>query len=269
MLPSDIPEIVDEILSSRKYRELSIPPETVSALITQEFPRHRNRAMALQAVREKLHNIIAPYLGDPQYSTAQVALTDGFGKGATSVKEVCLKLLSAHASTRERIPLLEAFYQRLWALTGQPRVILDLACGLHPFGFPWMGLPVDTQYHAYDIHQPRLDLINHYFRLQGLPTLAEKRDILITPPTVQADVAFFFKEAHRFEQRQKGCNRAFWQALNIHWLLVSLPSENLTGRRNLAEHMRSLVYGALDGLVWPVNEIIFPGEIVFCIHKKE
>ncbi len=36
---------------------------------------------------------------------------------------------------------------------------------------------------------------------------ARVQDILIKPPDVEADIAFFFKEAHRFEQRQHGCNR--------------------------------------------------------------
>lgn len=269
MIPSDIPEIVEEILASRKYRDLSIPPETVADLVTREWPRHTRRADALQSVRQKLHNIIAPYLGDPDYPAAQTALRAAFASGQTEqVKAACLNLLSAHASTRERIPLLETFYPRLWQVTGIPHTVLDLACALHPFGLPWMGLPTDLRYHAYDLHQPRLDCINAFFTLANLPPLGEKRDILVNPPEVEADVAFFFKEAHRFDQRQRGCNRAFWQALNVRWFLVSLPSENLTGRRNLLEKMRSLVYTALEGSGWPVIEVSFPGEIVFCIQKK-
>jgi 16S rRNA (guanine(1405)-N(7))-methyltransferase len=268
MLPSDIPEIVEEILSSSKYRSLNIPPETVSSLLAQELPRHSSRADALQAVREKLHNIIAPYLGDPNYPAARKALTAAFeSHQPEQIKTECLKLLSAHASTCERIPLLDEFYARLWQVTGVPNSILDVACGLHPFGLPWMGLPVGAAYHAYDIHQPRVDLINHFLRLQGMAELAEKRDILLSPPEIEADVAIFFKEAHRFEQRQKGCNRAFWQSLNVRWLLVSLPSENLTGRRSLAERMHALVQSTLAGFQWQVTEVAFPGEIVFCIRK--
>lgn len=269
MLPSDIPEIVEEILASRKYRNLSIPAETLTDLISQEWPRHARRSDALQAIRRKLHNIIAPYLGDPDYPAAQAALSAAFASGQPDkVQGVCRQLLSAHASTRERLPLLETFYPHLWQVTGIPRTILDLACALHPFGLPWMGLPADVRYHAYDLHQPRLDCINHFFTLQNLPPLAEKRDILVSPPDVETDVAFFFKEAHRFEQRQKGCNRAFWLALKARWLLVSLPSENLTGRRDMTGQMRNLVYTALEGFCWPVIEVSFPGEIIFCIQKE-
>ena len=80
-------------------------------------------------------------------------------------------------------------------------------------------------------------------------------------------MAFFFKEAHRFEQRQRGCNRPFWQAIRARWLLVSLPANSLTGRRDLAAHQRALVQRTLQGLDWPVSEIQIHDEMIFCIKK--
>jgi 16S rRNA (guanine(1405)-N(7))-methyltransferase len=93
-------------------------------------------------------------------------------------------------------------------------------------------------------------------------------DILLNPPHQPADVAFFFKEAHRFEQRQKGCNRAFWLALNVRWLVVSLPATNLTGRFDLANRQRKLVKETLAGFDWPVTEIMVGNELIFCIRKE-
>jgi 16S rRNA (guanine(1405)-N(7))-methyltransferase len=146
--------------------------------------------------------------------------------------------------------------------------LLDLACGLNPFALPWMGLPQDVRYHAYDIHRPRVELINHFLRLSGLSPDAEVRDVLVQPVEERADVALFFKEAHRFEQRHKGANRAFWEGLNVRWLLVSLPTASLSGRHDLLDQQRRLVYGTLQGLPWPVQEEIFATEIVFCIAKE-
>ena len=131
-----------------------------------------------------------------------------------------------------------------------------------------MGLPKSTAYHAYDIHLPRVNFINHYFHLQGLAELAEQRDILLNPPQLETDIAFLFKEAHRLEQRQRGCNQALWQAVKARFLLVSLPAHSLTGRRDLADKHRRLVHDTLDGISWPVTEIQVGDELVFCIEKK-
>jgi len=260
--------LIADILSSRKYRGLNLPPGTVRDLLEQELPRHRSQKDALKSVRQKLHNIVAPYLGDPDYPAAARQLMEAFtASDPEAVRQVSRELLSAHASTNERLPVLEDFYPRLWQVTGRPGALLDLACGLHPFGFPWMDLPVSTCYYAYDIVQPRVDLINHYFSLLGLQPLAAAQDVLVDPPQVEADVALFFKEAHRFEQRQHGCNRAFWQALRVKWLLISLPTESLTGRHSLLEGHRRLVYNNLEGLGWEVTELEFEDEIVFCVKK--
>jgi len=264
---AELETYIHEIQSSRKYRELNLPEETLRDLLEQELGRHRSSKDALKSVRQKLHNIVAPYLGDPDYAAAARQLDEAFASGdPQQVKAVSRSILEVHASTRERLPALDQFYARLWAVTGVPHTLLDLACGLHPFGFPWMGLADSTRYYAYDIHQPRVELINHYFCLQGLAPLAVSQDILVSPPQVEADVALFFKEAHRFEQRQHGCNRAFWQTLKTQWLLVSLPMESLTRRHSLEAGHRRLVYNNLEGLGWPVTEVECEGELVFCIQ---
>jgi 16S rRNA (guanine(1405)-N(7))-methyltransferase len=265
----DLNALAAEILASKKYRKLDLTPATVIDLLRSELPLHRQQKDALKEVRRKLHNIVAPYLGDPDYQEANVKLAAAYASGRHElVREECSSILAAHASTHERLSILEDFYPRIFEVTGTPAVLLDLACGLNPFSFPWMGLPNTIQYYAFDINQPRIHFINHFFKLQGLPALAVQEDILVNPPQIQADVAFFFKEAHRFEQRQHGCNLPFWQALRVHYLLVSLPTRSLNGKHNLLEGHRNMVYHIALNQPWQISEILFDNEIVFCIDKS-
>jgi 16S rRNA (guanine(1405)-N(7))-methyltransferase len=261
-------ELLREVRSSRKYRTLDLPEETLRDLLSRALERQPNPKAALQSVREKLHNIVAPYLGDPDYVRAASDLLAAFAEGSPeAVRAACLGLLQSHASTRERIPLLNDFYQRLWRVSGLPAVLLDLACGLNPFSLPWMGLPAGCKYFAYDIHAPRIALINQFFQLAGQSGEAFVQDILVRPPQVEADAALFLKEAHRFDQRQRDCNLSFWQALRVRWLFVSLPTTSLSGRRDLVERQRNLIQKTLKGIGWPVSEIRFENELVFCIQK--
>jgi len=264
---SDLDQLSDAILSNRKYRGLGIPRDTVRSLLELSLAKTGSLREAVDETRAKLHNIIAPYLGDPDYAAAALELASL--TSAADVQEFSMRMLASHASTRERLPILPDFYTRLWDVTGPPHSVLDLACGLNPFSLPWMALPVDCTYCAYDLHAPRIALVNAYLTHFNREPLAEVRDILLNPPHVKADIALFMKEAHRFEQREKGCNRAFWKALNVRWLLVSLPTENLTGTHSKLEQHRSLVMDTLIGLDWSVTEVLFPGEIVFCIRKPD
>jgi 16S rRNA (guanine(1405)-N(7))-methyltransferase len=260
---------VDAILQSKKYRLLGIPEETLRDIVSEELQHYRSGKDAQKSVRHKLHNIMAPYLGDPDYAREQ-GLMDQMLKnaGPDDLRSYCTGILQTHASTRERLPILSTLYDGIFAHTGRPQVILDLACGLNPFAVPWMGLPPGVQYYAYDIHRPRINLINQFFEKVGLDPLAEVRDILLDPPEVKADVAFLFKEAHRLEQRRRGCNLPLWTALKVRHLLISLPASSLSGHHDLAERQRHLVRTILGDHPWPVTELIYGNEMFFCIEKN-
>jgi 16S rRNA (guanine(1405)-N(7))-methyltransferase len=263
----EVKAITSRILSSRKYKGLDLPEETILDLIDQNLPHDKKARDVEKLVRQKLHNIIAPYLETLDYAAARIELNEIAIGDNEAIEKFCIRVLEKHASTRERLPILVDFYKRMFEKTGIPSSILDLACGLNPFALHFMNLPVSTSYRAYDLHQPRIQLINDLFLIMGRPPHAEKRDILVNPPQEKADVAFFFKEAHRFEQRQRGCNRAFWESLNVRYLLVSLPSANLTGSRSMIDGQRILVERTIKGLPWTVQELVFETEIVFCIDK--
>jgi 16S rRNA (guanine(1405)-N(7))-methyltransferase len=130
-----------------------------------------------------------------------------------------------------------------------------------------MNLPPSAQYLAYDLHLPRVQLIDAFFSHVGQAGAALQQDILVQPPSNPVDVVFFFKEAHRFEQRESGATRKFLEGLQATHVLLSLPTETLTGRRSMLEQDRALVAFACAGKPWQVEELLFPTEIVFSIRK--
>ena len=261
-------EFLQKILQSRKYRALQLPPETIRDLIEQESLRYSDAKLMQESVRQKLHQLTALYLGDPDYEKALEELNDIHDQ--SGLEDFAGRMLSTHTSTRERLPYISDFYQQLFQATGTPHSILDLACGLNPFALTWMGLDHDTTYLAYDIHLPRVTLLNAFFEKSGYPNAhAEQCDILVNPPTQKADAVFFFKEAHRMDQRRKGSNRILWDALQVNSLLVSLPTRDIGKTHDLRERMRSLVMENIQGRNWQVEEISFEDEIVFCIRKGE
>ncbi|MBQ6518985.1 MAG: hypothetical protein IJI14_09705 [Anaerolineaceae bacterium] len=263
----DINQMIERVLRSRKYAGMALPAETVEDLIRQEIAAGKNPKEVEKSMREKLHQIIAPYLGDPDYAQEEIRLTEAAAQGDEAVRNWCLRMLAVHTSSKERIPHMEEFYRTIFERIGEPRSILDVACAFNPFAFPWMGLPKSTAYHAYDLHTPRVHLLNSFFKVFGMEPLAETRDILLVPPQVQADTAFFFKEAHRFESRKKGCNRNFWIALPVRTIVVTLPAENLTGQHQMRDRQRSLIEKNIEGLGWGLEETEIAGEMIFVIKK--
>ncbi len=259
--------VVAAIKQSKKYRDTS--EETIRLLAVEAVVEHKKPKPAEKAVRKRLHSIMAPYLGDPDYNAAAQLLTDVFvGDDPASIRAACRDLMYAHLSPRERLPLLDVFYRDIFAVTGPPRRLLDLACGLNPLAFPWMGLPAaGTDFIAYDIHEPRIDFLNHYFILQGLPPLAFLKDVAAESPAEGGDVALFLKEMPRFERNYPGHGRALLEALDVRWLVVSFPTISTHGGRNLTNRYREFFHQIVDGAGWPVTELLFDTELVFCAEK--
>ncbi len=270
--------VISAVKQSQKYGSAS--EETIRKLAESALRQHKKPKAAIKSVRKQLHSIMAPYLGDPDYAAAAVRLDEAFASGQeTAVKSVCQDILRTHLSTRERQPIVAEFYERIFAVTGRPRSILDIACGLNPLALPWMGLNGirNTEYRiqnteyvryvAYDIHETRIDFLNHYFRLEGLPPLAKLQDVALQLPQETADLALFLKEMPRFERNYHGRGRPLLEALQVHWLVLSFPTISAHGGRNLTNRYREFMAQLIADHDWPVTELLFAGELVFCVEK--
>lgn len=269
--------VTNAIKQSKKYGDTS--EATIRQLAEEAARQHKKPKAAIKAVRARLHSIMAPYLGDPDYEAMAQQLSAAFAANDQArINQLCLASLDAHLSTRERLPIMTDFYQQIFAVTGQPQAILDIACALNPLALRWM-FPGDgnrysvngerLRFYAYDIHEPRINFINHYFQLEGLEPLARVQDVAMQFPQEQADVALFLKEMPRFTRNYGDLGRPLLQALNVRWLVLSYPSISTHGGRNLTSRYRDFMHQLIAGLNWPITELLFEGELVFVIEKRD
>jgi 16S rRNA (guanine(1405)-N(7))-methyltransferase len=271
-----ITAVTTAIKNSRKYGDTS--ETTIRQLAEEAARQHKKPKAAIKAVRARLHSIMAPYLGDPDYTAVSHQLTQAFAKlDNERITQLCLQSLDAHLSTRERLPIMADFYAQIFAITGQPQSILDIACALNPLALRWMFPEISNQlsvvsnplkFYGYDIHEPRIRFINHYLQLEGLEPLARVQDVAMNFPQEQADVALFLKEMPRFTRNYGALGRPLLQALNVRWLVLSYPSISTHGGRNLTSRYRDFMHQLIDGLDWPITELLFDGELVFVIEKQ-
>ena len=129
--------VLSKLLASKNYRDVC--PETVRRVWNECRGRYKKVKDAEKAAREALHGISGAFM-TPQEARQ---LDENMQIWHTEHTDVGMeKMLSHHASTRERLPLAEmdALYQRIFTLTGKPRSVLDLACGINPLYLGARGL---------------------------------------------------------------------------------------------------------------------------------
>jgi 16S rRNA (guanine(1405)-N(7))-methyltransferase len=264
----DYEKIVRRILESPKYRNSSFLEETIRDLVESEAIHLRNEGQLERSVRQKLHNVVAFYLGEPDYQIAERLLLSAVEEeNINTLKLACIGIMEHHTSTRERIPILDKIYKSIFSITGKPSSLLDLACGLHPLSIPWMNLGDNVNYYAYDINLERVRFLNLYFSSVGMKPLASHQDILASFPKEKGEIAFIFKEIHRFEQRKKGISVKLIESLNVPNVVVSFPTKSISKQHNLSAGYKRLFYKLVSSKPWIINELLFDNEIFFVITK--
>jgi 16S rRNA (guanine(1405)-N(7))-methyltransferase len=180
--------------------------------------------------------------------------------------------MTAHASTRERLPILDTFYERIFAITGVPTSVVDIACGLNPLAAPWMGLPDDARYVAYDIDSAMLGFVDGVLSLLGIDHRAELRDIVADPPNDACDVALFLKTIPCLDQQDPAAASRVLRAIQARHVVVTFPTRSLGGHgKGMARNYRARFETLLEDLgqgFTLAGEIEMEGELVFVVDRE-
>jgi len=178
------------------------------------------------------------------------------------------KILETHLSTKERMLIYKIIYQKIFAITGEPKIILDLGCGLNPASYPYMN--IKAEYHAAEISENDVDFLNKYFNKTGIQGKAVQLDLIKAAKNPQllnqfpkADVCFLFKVLDEIEAK-KGRKRSeeLIKAIDAKWIVISFATRKVTGkpmkypeRRWLEQMLNRLGYKF--EIIQEVNEIFY------------
>lgn len=264
----DLEKVITRISTSKKYKDIHVSTirDICEGLLKDGFsPKEIEKQC-----RKKLHNVWQDYLGLPNYKKTKHEMEEAFGSNDQEmVRQTCINVMSIHESARERLVVLnETYYQRIFEITGVPKTITDLACAFHPFCFPWMNLPQDIQYNAYDINQNFVDLINHYFMLEGIQPFAHWQDIYSNPPVQHSDVAFLFKMYHCLDHRKKGSGLEIIRNTKTDWMVISFPLQNLRGQKMIMyDRYSQPIEQLVEEEQWSMQRLEFENEWLVLINK--
>ncbi len=189
-------------------------------------------------------------------------------------EKILFSLLECHASTQERLLIYSELYTKLFAITGKPKVILDLGCGLNPLSLPLMELE-GVEYYGYDIHSEQMELLRSYFTsmekqmsaFNGKAGVIDLLEIEKVKKLAKADVAFLFKVADVLD-KNKGHTKseAVFRAIPARYVVVSFATKTMSGKRMTAPR-RIWMEWMCDRLGWSYRVLEFENEIFYVIKK--
>ena len=259
-------DVVERVRRSARYRD--VDPGMLERLAAEELPRARNVDDAVKRVKRRLHQAVGAFRGAGRQPALAAAWNGRLD--APDFRAACAEAMRGHASTRERLPHLETFFADIWSVTGRPRRLLDLGCGLNPLALPWMGLEAAT-YEAVDVDERPLATVREFLSLVGQPHRVTHRDLVAAPTPEPADVALLLKLVTTLDRQDPAAAARLLGGLQVAHAVVSFTTRTLGGRsRGMERTYRNRLARLVEdlGRVAEVHEASVASELVFVLRLE-
>lgn len=261
-------DLLAQVTANPDYAHIA--PSLVRRIAERELNKGRSGRETVKAVRAKLHQVAGAYQAKEMDYQAWRTTLAGLPGDPTdpAIRMFCLHLMPSHASTRERLPILNDFYSQVFASLPPIHSVLDLACGLNPLALPWMPLAPGAVYSACDIYTDLVVFLAEFIPHLGLAGGASLCDLTDSIPLQPVQLALALKTLPVLEQLEKDLPARLLNELNAEFILVSYPAHSLGGRSkgmriNYAARFESLSAGK----GWQIQRFDFPGELAYLIRK--
>ena len=229
-----------------------------------KFRRSREHDMIIKEIRAQLRSVYGVFILD-DYKKRHGLL--GKLKDTPTLADHDA-ILSLHKSSKERLEIYESAYPAIFDITGKPKKIVDLACGLNPISYPYLGCR--PEYVACDLSEKDLEFIDEYFRLMKIKGKTQRVDLLrddVSAITKGADVTFLFKALDSLESVKRHSSDALLKSIGSRWIVASFATRSIGGRKEIRKEKRFWLDRMIERNAWTSQEIELPGEIFYVIKK--
>jgi len=258
-------EITDTILTSKKYS--NVDRSVVERIAAETIPKYANQKDTIKAIKKELHIIHESFLQAGCYAKADMMLDNYSGIDIKTDKNLTIKLMALHTSTKERLGQEVEIYKYISQYIKAEDRVVDIGCGHNPFTLPFFtDLP--KKYTAYDIDSSTIQTLSNYFRLAGLPYKSEICDVVVSMPKEHGDIILMLKLFPVLEQQKKGRAFEIIKELDCRTSIVSFPIKSTSGKeKGMEEFYTTYFEKNLPSGLFIIEKERFSNEIFFILEK--
>lgn len=221
----------------------------------------KEKRIKKETIKKKIQKNIVKDIRAILHRTYGMFITKDYFK-KHKIKDVD-KLLKAHKSTKERLPMYPKLYQVLFKITGKPKSILDLGCGFNPLSYKYMNLQ-RVRYYVYDISSEDLNFLKKH-----LPHLKTKvANLLVENKFPKTDVCFMFKLLNHIDlSKHHKESEKLLRKVKSKFIVISFPLITVSGKRMKYKQNNWLKF-MVERLGWKLLKRFVLGNEEFFIVEK-
>ncbi|MEK6909149.1 MAG: methyltransferase [Nanoarchaeota archaeon] len=205
-----------------KYELNSLPDSLVKSTLETYLLKNKvkyinsekSQKIIVKEVRKELRRYTGQYASKTNIKNRQELIK----------KEDIIGLLKEHSSTRERLedyPLVKDIIKKI-----NPKSILDLGCGVNPIAIASKGI----KYHAYDINQNDLEIVNEFFKINKIEGDIYHKDIREESLFPKVDLCIIFKVLDILGDDRNKVTKDILTKVDSKYFLISFATRTLSGK---------------------------------------
>jgi hypothetical protein len=251
------------MLALEKHKKIK---DKLESLEYSKFRRSKEHEAILKQVRAGLREIYGVFIQEDYKKRFE--LLEKLEKNPSL--ENHNKILALHKSSQERLPYYSLVYKKIFEITSFPKRILDLACGLNPFSYPYLGYK--PEYVACDLAEKDLEFIQDYFSIMHIKGLVKKIDLtkddagVVGTISEGSDLVFLFKALDSLEAVKRNISEQILKSLKAKFIVVSFSTKSLGGKKTIKKQRRTWFERFVNRLGYKTHTFEIPGELFYIIH---
>ncbi|MFH1174085.1 MAG: hypothetical protein V1725_03075 [archaeon] len=218
---SFIARLLDEHLTPQVQAVLD------SDLTQKQVLRNAQVIALIKEVRSILHETYGMFVLEK--TGQKEKLLDKYVRHELSLDALDAALLSLHRSSKERLPFYPRLYAELFAIIGMPNSVVDLAAGMNPCSYGFLGC--SPHYIAVELSKTHCTFLNTYFARTKRNGEARAQDLTRGKERIVGDLCLLFKTVDTLESLERGSSIRVLQRIHAKHVVLSFPTRSLGGKR--------------------------------------
>lgn len=133
--------------------------------------------------------------------------------------------LLSHKSTRERSSIYPEIYKKIFKITGAPKTILDVSCGLNPLTYKYLK---NIKFIVTELTKKDCEFLKEYFRKNKINAEVLQMDLFEKNIFPKADICFLFKILDLLPRKK---SEEIITSIDCKYIIASFSLIDIHGRR--------------------------------------
>jgi 16S rRNA (guanine(1405)-N(7))-methyltransferase len=272
----EIEELITAVKNSKKYKHLS--EEVIKQKIDDYIQKNKDwqnykDKFILKEIKAKLHKVYGSFQNKAKKKRDKYLAE--LAENPSDLDRID-KILFTNQSTKERLEIYEEYYEELFQITGKPKVVVDLGCGMNPVSLAYyLGKGENLDYYAYDINEQDINFLNEFFEIvndqvNGKAELINLQNMAEVEKIPSCDICFMLKLVDVLEEKGHKHSEELIKELikKCKFIVVSFATRSISGKK-MKYGDRGWIERMLERIELKFEKMTYDNEIFYVISKEE